>query len=110
MENITDGEDVLNVGAVLSIALELSVSLDLKSSIVQVESGSDGIATDSEQHRIEGVALFALFVVPENGDGAVLRCTLEARWGRLVDELGVVVAHVLTDQICHILVESTQQD
>lgn len=108
MKDITDGEYVLNVGAVLSVASELAIALSHKSSISQVESSSDGIATDGEENSVEGVTLLSLPVLPEDGDGAVFGSALQASWSGAMDELSVIIAHVLTNQISHILIEATQ--
>jgi len=108
VKDITDGEDILNVGAVLSVASELAIALSHKSSIGQVESSSDGVATDGEEDSVEGVTLLSLPVLPEDGDGAVFGSALQASWSGAMDELSVIVAHVLTNQISHILIEAAQ--
>mmetsp|Transcript_12844 Transcript_12844/g.16484 ORF Transcript_12844/g.16484 Transcript_12844/m.16484 type:complete len:332 (-) Transcript_12844:631-1626(-) len=110
VKHVSDGEDVLHVRLVLLVALELAVAFGLDAGIRTVKSLSHGVAADGEQNSVICVALLALAVLPGHCDGTVLRLTSEALGSGAINELGVVHAHVLSDQVGHILVEPTQQD
>ena len=111
MEHITHGVDIGHVGLFLFIHLELAVALCNNSSICQIEACSDSISSNGEHNCVVSVTLFiAVSVSPGHSDGTILLLTSQALRGASTDKLSVIESHVLTNQVCHILIESSEQD
>ena len=110
VEDITNCVNVWHIGLLLIVDDELSILLGLDTSSFEIQTLSDGVSTNGKKDGIVLIRRLHSILHESNLNASSLIWLLKLGWCSIMDELGMVITHVLANLLCHILIETSQEN